>query len=154
VVRLVSQKQRRPAGKIKHEIEEMTQRTAAQLVREAAVATVIPNLVWSFLSWRFRLAVGAIYVWPWAFVTTLWYVYRAYKLDLDPRLGDLTYYVRSIRVASLPFLAALLLPWLNIAFDRHAPDKSPPIALLASIFSWSLSDLFRMLARWRREASF
>ena len=120
----------------------MVRRTAFQLARDAALAAAVPSLAWAYLSWRHKLGVGVIYVWPWVLMTTLLYAYRADKLGLNSsRVGKVAYDLRAIRVASLPFLAAIVLPLLNFAIDPQAPEKSLPIILVASGVSWWLHDL-------------
>ena len=130
----------------------MALRTVPQLIRDAVIATAIPNLVWTYLSWRYRLRVGTIYVWPWVLIDTLLYAYRADKLGLNSSFhGIAAYDRRSIRVGAVPFLAAIGLPLFNFAFSRQAPVKSLPIVLLASGASWSVHDLMATLSRLRQE---
>ena len=93
----------------------------------------------------------AIYVWPWVLLTTALYAYRADKFGLNAGLrGIIAYDLLSIRVAALPFLAAITLPLLNFAFNPHAPELSLPIVLLVSGVSWWLHDLIAVLLRQRR----
>ena len=112
----------------------MVRRTALQLARDAALAAAVPSLAWAYLSWRHKLGIGAIYVWPWVLMTTLLYAYRADKLGLNSsRLGKVAYDLRAIRVASLPFLAAIVLPLLNFAISPQAPEKHQPLPLVLRI---------------------
>jgi hypothetical protein len=132
----------------------MVRRTAFQLARDAALAAAVPSLAWAYLSWRHKLGVGVIYVWPWVLLTTLLYAYRGDKLGLNSsRLGKIAYDLRAIRVASLPFLAAVVLPLLNFAISPQAPEKSLPIILVASGVSWWLHDLIVLMWRLRKDAN-
>jgi hypothetical protein len=129
----------------------VTLRPLGVILRNALLATVLPNLVWIYLSWRHKLGVGAVYVWPWVLITTVWYACRADRLGLDPsRLGAIAYDWRSIRVAFPPFVAAVLLSLLNFALSPQAPPKSPPIVLIVSGVSWYLNDIIAYLPRWTK----
>ena len=129
----------------------MASKTAAELVRDAAIATLLPNFVWIYLTWRHKLGIGTIYVWPWVLLTTVLYAYRADKFGLNAGLrGIVAYDLLSIRVAALPLLAAITLPLLNFAFNPHAPELSLPIVLLVSGVSWWLHDLIAVILRPRR----
>lgn len=140
---------------MQNEKKEMIRRTVIRLVGAAVIASAIANLVWSYLSWHYKLGVGTIYVWPWVLITTLLYGYRAMKLGLySSRLGIIARDLRQIRVGSLPFLAAMVLPLLNFAFNQQAPAKIAPIVLVASGVSWSLYDLIALLSGWRQGTNF
>jgi len=118
------------------------------IVANAIVATTLTNVAWSYLTWRYKLGIGTIYVCPWALITTLWYGYRAQRLGLySGRLGVIAYDLRSIRVAALPFLAAIVLPLLNFAVSSQAPAKSPPVVILVSGVTWYLNDLISIFSR-------
>jgi hypothetical protein len=65
----------------------------------------------------------------------------------------IAYDLRAIRVASLPFLAAVVLPLLNFAMSPQAPKKSLPIILVASGVSWWLHDLIALMWRLRKDAN-
>jgi len=93
-------------------------------------------------------------VWPWVLLTTLLYAHRADKFRLNAGLrGIIAYDLLTIRVASLPFLAAITLPLLNFAFNPKAPGLSLPIVLLVSGASWWLHDLIDVLLRLRQSQS-
>ncbi len=49
----------------------MVRRTAFQLFRDAALAAAAPSLAGTYLSWRHKLGVGVIYVWPWVLMTRI-----------------------------------------------------------------------------------
>lgn len=113
------------------------------IILNALVATAFPNLAWSYLSWRYKLGVGTVYVWPWVFIVTVWYGYRAQRLGLYPwpPLGVIAYDLRTIRVMSLPFLGAVVLPLLNFAINSQAPGKSLAVVIVVSGASWYLYNL-------------
>ena len=118
------------------------------IVGNALVATTVTNVAWTYLTWRYRLGIGTIYVCPWVLITTLWYGYRAQRLGLySGRLGAIAYDFRSIRVAALPFLGAVVLPLLNFAVSSQAPGKSPPVVIVVSGVSWYLNDLISIFSR-------
>ena len=72
--------------------------TAFQLVRDGALAAAVPSLAWAYLSWRHKLGIGVIYVWPWVLMTTLLCAYRADKLGLNSSpLGKVAYDLRDPR---------------------------------------------------------
>ena len=119
------------------------------ILLNAAPATTITSLAWTYLNWRYRLGVGTVYVCPWVVILTLWYGYRAQRLGLYAGgLGAITYDLRTIRVASLPFLGAVGLPFLNFAINSQAPDKSPPIVIVVSGVSWYLYGFMAVFSRW------
>lgn len=110
------------------------------IVVNALVATAVPNLVWTYLSWRYKLGVGTVYVWPWVFIVTVWYGHRAQRLGLYqwPPLGVIAYDLRAIRVMIFPFLGAVVLPLLNFALNPQAPAKSLAVVIVVSGASWYL----------------
>jgi len=127
----------------------MSERRTLHIVLNALAATALPNLAWIYLSWRYRLGVGTIYVWPWVFIVTLWYGYRAQKLGLYPwpPLGAIAYDLRSLRVGVLPFVGAAVLPLLNFALSSHAPGRSPAVVIVVSGASRYLYDFVVIFAR-------
>lgn len=129
----------------------MAPRTASRLIRDAIVATLLPNTVWTYLTWRHKLGVGTTYVWPWVLLDTLLYAHRADKFGLNSGLrGIIAYDLLSIRVAFVPFFAAITLPMLNFAFSPHAPVLSLPVVLVLSGASWWLHDIIATLSRLRQ----
>jgi hypothetical protein len=132
----------------------MIRRKALHLIRDAVLASAVPNAAWAYLSWRYKLGVGPIYVWPWVLMVTLLYAYRADKFGLNSGgLGIVANDFRSIHVASLPFLAAISFPFLNFALNPKAPDKSLPIVLVVSGASWWVHDLYVTISRLHRDGS-
>lgn len=117
------------------------------IVLNSLVASGLPSLAWTYLSWRHKLGVGTIYVWPWVFIVTVWYGYRAQKLGLYKPLGIVAYDFRSIRVVCLPFLGAVFLPLLNFAINPQAPGKSLAVVIVVSGASWYLYNLVAIFAR-------
>jgi len=133
-------------------IKTMARKSAAELVRDATVATWLPNMVWAYLTWRHNLGAGTIYGWPWTLLTTVLYAFRADKFALNIRVrGVIAYDLLTIRVAALPFLAAITLPLLNFAFNPKAPGMSLASVLVVSSVSWWLHDLLAVLLRLRRK---
>ena len=118
------------------------------IILNALVATAFPNLSWIYLSWRYKLGVGTVYVWPWVFIVTVWYGYRAQRLGLYlwPPLGVIAYDLRTIRVMILPFLGAVVLPLLNFALNSHAPGKSLAVVIVVSGASWYLYNLVEIFS--------
>ena len=128
----------------------MGERRTLHIVLNALVASALPNLAWTYLSWRHKLGVGTIYVWPWAFIVTVWYGYRAHRLKLypwRPPLGVIAHDLRTIRVAIFPFLGAIVLPLLNFAIDSKAPGKSPAVVIVVSGVSWYLYNFVAIFAQ-------
>lgn len=121
----------------------MSRRKLLHIILNALVATAFPTLAWTYLNWRYNLGVGTIYVWPWVFIVTVWYGYRAQKLSLYPwpPLGLIAYDLRAIRVMVFPFLGAVVLPLLNFAVNSQAPGKSPAVVIVVSGVSWYLYNL-------------
>ena len=115
--------------------------------------TAIPNLVWGYVSWRHKLGLGALYIWPWVLISTLVYGVRAYRLNLYTwGLGKVGYDLRSIRVAIVPFLAAFFLPFLNFLFNPRVPITCTAISLVVSGICWVLFDISTILIGpgWQR----
>jgi hypothetical protein len=127
---------------------KMSRGKILHIVLNALVATAFPTLAWTYLSWRYKLGVGTIYVWPWVFLVTVWYGYRAQRLGLySSPLGVIDYDLRTIRAVVLPFLGAVVLPLLNFALSSQAPQKSPAVVLVVSAASWYLYGWVALFAR-------
>ena len=126
----------------------MSRARVRPIVLNALVATTFTNVAWSYLTWRYKLGIGTIYVCPWVLITTLWYGYRAQRLGVySRRLSVIANDLRSIRVAALPFLGAIVLPFLNFAVSSQAPAKSPPVVIVLSGVTWYLNDLISIFSR-------
>jgi hypothetical protein len=125
---------------------KMGERRTLHIVLNALVATAIPNLAWTYLSWRYKLGVGTVYVWPWVFIVTVWYGYRAQRYRWPTR-GVSAYDLRWIRVGVFPFLGAVVLPLLNFAINSQAPGKSPAIVIVVSLVLWYLYDFIAIFAK-------
>lgn len=127
----------------------MSRDRALHIVLNALVASALPNLAWTYLNWRYKLGIGTIYVWPWVFIVTVWYGFRAQRLRLYqwPPLGVIAYDLRTIRVMAFPFLGAIALPLLNFAISSQAPGKSPAVVIVVSGVSWYVHNFIAIFAR-------
>jgi len=127
-------------------ISSVNRQRALHIVLNALVATAFPSLAWTYLSWRYKLGVGTIYVWPWVFIVTVWYGYRAQRYPWPTR-GVYAYDLRWMRVGVFPFLGAVVLPLLNFAINSQAPGKSPAVVIVVSLVSWYLYDFIVIFAK-------
>jgi len=124
-----------------------------ELFRDALLATLIPNLTWAYISWRYKLGVSPIYIWPWALLVTIWYGRRCAKLGVhSSRLGIVKHSFRDIRAVLPPFGASIFFSLLNFLLDPHIPPRSPAVVILISLasclaygFVSSVASIFRGL---------
>ncbi len=108
-----------------------------KILRNALLATLLPNLGWAYFSWKYSLGVSPLYVWPCTLLAALWYGYRAHKYRLHSLAMDLIVYeVQSIRVGWAPLLGLIFLGLLNPAMNSQASPKSPAVVLLVGMICW------------------
>lgn len=127
----------------------MIRSRAYPVILNTLIAAAVPNVVWTYLNWRYTLGVSTIYIFPWVLIVTLWYGYRAQRLGLNSSyLGVVSYDACYIRAVVFPFLGAVVFPFLNFAISSRAPQKSHAVVIVVSAASWYLYNLVAIFAKY------